>query len=272
MSFENWVFYDPYLPFFCSFVFFSVLLCSFLFFCALFFSFLFFSFLFSLFFFFSLFFSFLSSFLYFFYSICFFGVFFTRFFVVGYVYVFFLYLFIVFLLFFFVFFFECVCVCFGFLLFLSFFLSIFIHYNLCPVLHPVKFAACHFCVIVIFDLCHFQDPYGKLLCFGDLDGICGRFYIFQGRWSEVLSRFFYISGIFCVFLPTNAFLYRFSASWLRSKCSICSYQLNIWYVAYMVTSILNWFLDTGEMPRACSALATGRPGIAVLPGMAQSLI
>ena len=25
--------------------------------------------------------------------------------------------------------------------------------------------------------------------------------------------------------------YRFSAFWLRSKCSICSYQLNIWYVA-----------------------------------------
>jgi len=26
------------------------------------------------------------------------------------------------------------------------------------------------------------------------------------------------------------------------------------------------------MPRACSALVTGRPGIAVLPGMAQSSI
>jgi len=25
--------------------------------------------------------------------------------------------------------------------------------------------------------------------------------------------------------------HRFSAFWLRSKCSICSYQLNIWYVA-----------------------------------------
>jgi len=23
--------------------------------------------------------------------------------------------------------------------------------------------------------------------------------------------------------------HRFSAFWLRSKCSICSYQLNIWY-------------------------------------------
>ena len=26
--------------------------------------------------------------------------------------------------------------------------------------------------------------------------------------------------------------YRFSAFWLRSKCSICSYQLNIWYAPH----------------------------------------
>ena len=64
-------------------------------------------------------------------------------------------------------------------------------------------------------------------------------------------------------------LYRFSAFWLRSKCSICSYQFNIWYVASKATTILIWFLDTGKMPGACSALATGRPGIAVLPGVAQ---
>jgi len=36
--------------------------------------------------------------------------------------------------------------------------------------------------------------------------------------------------------------HRFSAFWLRSKCSICSYQLNIWYVPHRGTSILNWFL------------------------------
>ena len=28
---------------------------------------------------------------------------------------------------------------------------------------------------------------------------------------------------------TTLLWYRFSAFWLRSKCSICSYQLNIWY-------------------------------------------
>ena len=42
--------------------------------------------------------------------------------------------------------------------------------------------------------------------------------------------------------------YRFSAFWLRSKCSICSYQLNIWYENHVFSSILNWFLkgDGGQ--------------------------
>ena len=64
--------------------------------------------------------------------------------------------------------------------------------------------------------------------------------------------------------------YRFSAFWLRSKCSICSYQLNIWYAPYMGASILNWFLNLGEVSGACSAFATGWPGIAVPPGSAHS--
>ena len=64
--------------------------------------------------------------------------------------------------------------------------------------------------------------------------------------------------------------YRFSAFWLRSKCSICSYQLNIWYVPHVGTSILNWFLQLGEMLGACTALATSWPGIAVPPGSAHS--
>ena len=64
--------------------------------------------------------------------------------------------------------------------------------------------------------------------------------------------------------------YRFSAFWLRSKCSICSYQLNIWYVTYMVTTILNWFLELGGMSEACLASAKGWPGIAVPPGTAQT--
>ncbi len=33
---------------------------------------------------------------------------------------------------------------------------------------------------------------------------------------------------------------------LRSKCSICSYQLNIWYEDHAFSSILNWFLNGME--------------------------
>ena len=64
--------------------------------------------------------------------------------------------------------------------------------------------------------------------------------------------------------------YRFSAFWLRSKCSICSYQLNIWYGPHWGPTILNWFLNWGEDPGACFDFSTGRPGLAVPPGMAHS--
>ena len=56
--------------------------------------------------------------------------------------------------------------------------------------------------------------------------------------------------------------HRFSAFWLKSKCSLCSYlilQPNIWYVLHWGTSILNWFLDLGEDAGACSDLPTGWP-------------
>ena len=44
-------------------------------------------------------------------------------------------------------------------------------------------------------------------------------------------------------LKTTLTWHRFSAFWLRSKCSICSYQLNIWYGGHVPPSILNWFLS-----------------------------
>ena len=47
-------------------------------------------------------------------------------------------------------------------------------------------------------------------------------------------------------------LHRFSAFWLRSKCSICSYQLNIWYEDHVSSSILNLFLQGDGMSGACS--------------------
>ena len=71
-------------------------------------------------------------------------------------------------------------------------------------------------------------------------------------------------------LPRALWRHRFSAFWLRSKCSICSYQLNIWYVPHWGTSILNWFLELGEDAGACSDFSTGWPGIAVPPGSAHS--
>ena len=55
--------------------------------------------------------------------------------------------------------------------------------------------------------------------------------------------------------------HRFSAFWLRSKCSICSYQLNIWYEGYVSSSILNLFLKgDGEQELAP---APSRVGLAL---------
>ena len=70
--------------------------------------------------------------------------------------------------------------------------------------------------------------------------------------------------------PTVFTWHRFSAFWLRSKCSICSYQLNIWYGPHWGPSILNWFLQLGEDAGACSDFSTGWPGLAVPPGAAHS--
>ena len=63
--------------------------------------------------------------------------------------------------------------------------------------------------------------------------------------------------------------YRFSAFWLRSKCSICSYQLNIWYEDYMSSSILNWFLKGDGLSGACSGSVASWPCIAVPQGSAH---
>ena len=87
-------------------------------------------------------------------------------------------------------------------------------------------------------------------------------------WNKhtiTLCKFSYLTGLVTIIQ------YRFSAFWLRSKCSICSYQLNIWYVPHRGTSILNWFLDLGEDTGACSGFSTGWPGIAVPPGSAQKI-
>ena len=63
--------------------------------------------------------------------------------------------------------------------------------------------------------------------------------------------------------------YRFSAFWLRSKCSICSYQLNIWYEDHVSSSILNLFLQGDGMSGACSGSIKSWPSIAVPLGLAH---
>ena len=73
----------------------------------------------------------------------------------------------------------------------------------------------------------------------------------------------------CTYADVTVDGHRFSAFWLRSKCSICSYQLNIWYVPHGGTTILNWFLNMDRVLGACSASVTGLPGIAVPPGLAH---
>jgi len=69
--------------------------------------------------------------------------------------------------------------------------------------------------------------------------------------------------------PNTLFRYRFSAFWLRSKCSICSYQLNIWYEDHVSSSILIWFLPGETRSVACNAGFTSRPCIAVPQGLAH---
>ena len=88
------------------------------------------------------------------------------------------------------------------------------------------------------------------------------------KWHGDTSLWLFISHISGL---EDKHRHRFSAFWLRSKCSICSYQLNIWYDPQWGSLILNWFLNLGEDTGACSDFPTGWPGIAVPPGSAHSL-
>ena len=75
----------------------------------------------------------------------------------------------------------------------------------------------------------------------------------------------FIQKLLCVWfrriLQTFKARHRFSAFWLRSKCSICSYQLNIWYGGHVPPSILNWFLQGDEVQELAPALS--RVGLAL---------
>ena len=55
----------------------------------------------------------------------------------------------------------------------------------------------------------------------------------------------------------------------KIKCSICSYQFNIWYVAHWVTHILIWFLALGQGSEVYFTLTTGCLGVALQPSAAH---
>ena len=55
----------------------------------------------------------------------------------------------------------------------------------------------------------------------------------------------------------------------KIKCSICSYQFNIWYVGHVSTHILIWFLVFGQGSEVYLTLTTGCLGLALLPRAAH---
>ena len=57
----------------------------------------------------------------------------------------------------------------------------------------------------------------------------------------------------------------------KIKCSICSYQFNIWYAGHRPAHILIWFLAFGQGSEACLTLTTGCLGIALQPSAAHYL-
>ena len=57
----------------------------------------------------------------------------------------------------------------------------------------------------------------------------------------------------------------------KIKCSICSYQFNIWYAGHRPAHILIWFLAFGQGSEACFTLTTGCLGMALQPSAAHYL-
>ena len=55
----------------------------------------------------------------------------------------------------------------------------------------------------------------------------------------------------------------------KIKCSICSYQFNIWYAGHSLAHILIWFLAFGQGSEACLTLTTGCLGVALQPSAAH---
>ena len=58
----------------------------------------------------------------------------------------------------------------------------------------------------------------------------------------------------------------------KIKCSICSYQFNIWYAGHSPAHILIWFLAFGQGSEVYLTLTTGCLGLALQPSAAHCLI
>ena len=58
----------------------------------------------------------------------------------------------------------------------------------------------------------------------------------------------------------------------KIKCSICSYQFNIWYAGHSLAHILIWFLAFGQGSEACLTLTTGCLGVALQPSAAHKYL
>ena len=57
----------------------------------------------------------------------------------------------------------------------------------------------------------------------------------------------------------------------KIKCSICSYQFNIWYAGQCSAHILIWFLAFGQGSEVYLTLTTGCLGVALQPSAAHPL-
>ena len=103
--------------------------------------------------------------------------------------------------------------------------------------------------------------------------------VFQGCEHLVMSAIMSINS--CYYEPQvthsnenfSTILSLFSLSLLglmaKIKCSICSYQFNIWYAGHSPAQILIWFLSLGLGSEVYLTLTTGCLGIALQPSAAH---
>ena len=103
--------------------------------------------------------------------------------------------------------------------------------------------------------------------------------VFQGCKHLLMSTIMSINS--CYYEPQvthsnenfSTILSLFSLSLLglmaKIKCSICSYQFNIWYAGHRPAQILIWFLSLGLGSEVYLTLTTGCLGIALQPSAAH---